>query len=103
MPEYELPLLRALSQLGGSAPRWRVIEAARPMLAGRLSEVDRGHLRNGEERWENRLAFARLRSVERGYLKSTSLRGIWELTDAGIERLGQLEAEAQQQERKVHE
>lgn len=99
MPEYELPLLRALSQLGGTAPRWQVIEAVKPMLEGRLSEVDHSRLRNGEKRWENRVAFARLRGVERGYIDSNSRRGTWELTDAGIERLGQLEAELQEQER----
>lgn len=98
MAEYELPLLRALSQLGGSAPRWKVIEMAGPMLSDRLSEVDQGSFRNGEARWENRLAFARLRAVERGHIASNSRRGIWELTDAGIERLGQLEIEKRERE-----
>lgn len=99
MPEYELPLLRALSQLGGSAPRRRIIEAVKPMLVDRLSKVDHSHLRNGEERWENRLAFVRLRAVERGYIHSNSRRGIWELTEAPIGRLGQLETELQERER----
>ncbi|HWA53670.1 MAG TPA: winged helix-turn-helix domain-containing protein [Solirubrobacterales bacterium] len=103
MAEYELPLLRLLSQLGGSGPRWKVMELAESMLADRLSDVDHGRFRNGEKRWENRLAFARLRAVERGHISSSSRRGIWELTDAGIERLGQLEVEIGKREREVRQ
>lgn len=103
MAEYELPLLRSLSQLGGSGPRLKVMELAEPMLADRLSDVDHGRFRNGEKRWENRFAFARLRAVERGHISSNSRRGIWELTDAGIERLGQLEAEIEKREREVRQ
>lgn len=92
--EYELPVLRALSQLGGTAPAWQVVEVVKPMLADRLGEADYGRMTNGEERWENRARFARLRAVERGYLRSDSRRGNWELTDDGVERLSQLEEEA---------
>lgn len=101
MAEYELPLLRALSQLGGSGPRWKVKDAVESMLADRLREADRQRLQNGEERWSNRLGFARLRAVERGHIRSDSQRGIWELAEAGIERLGQLEGEADRQEREA--
>ncbi|TMK57404.1 MAG: hypothetical protein E6G51_06475 [Actinobacteria bacterium] len=93
--EYELPVLRALSQLGGAAPAWQVVEAVKPMLADRLGAADFGRMANGEERWENRARFARLRAVERGFLRSDSRRGIWELTDEGIARLGELEADQQ--------
>ena len=95
--EYELPILRALSQLGGMAKARQVIEAVRPMVADRLADADHGRMGNGESRWENRARFARLRAVERGFLRSDSRRGIWELTDAGIGRLGQLEAEKQKE------
>jgi Arc/MetJ family transcription regulator len=99
MEDYELPLLRAISQLGGSAPAYRVREAVEAMLADRLAAADRASLHSGDVRWENRLGFARLDAVWRGHLRSDSRRGIWELTDAGIDRLGQLEAELQEQER----
>lgn len=99
MADYELPLLRAISQAGGSAPKKKVKACVESMLAERLTDLDRQPLESGEVRWENRLGFARLRAIDRGYLRSDSRRGIWELTDAGIERLGQLEAELQEQER----
>jgi hypothetical protein len=99
MEEYELPLLRAISQLGGSAPAYKVKEAVEPMLADRLAAVDRARLQSGDVRWENRLGFARLDAVRRGHLRSNSRRGVWELSDPGIERLGRLEAELQEKER----
>lgn len=98
MVEFELPLLRALSQLGGSAPRARVRDAVEPMLAGKLTDLDLRPLQSGEVRWENRLGFARLRAIERGHIRPDSRRGLWELTDAGIEELGRLEAAAQKRE-----
>jgi len=66
------------------------------MLADRLTEVDHKRLRNGEKRWENRVAFARLRAVERGYIAANSRRGIWELTATSRGRLSELEAELQE-------
>lgn len=90
MAEYKLPLLRALSQLGGSAPRWQVKDAVEGMLAGKLTDLDLQSLQSGEVRWGNRLGFARLRAIERGHVRSDSQRGLWELTDAGIEELGRL-------------
>jgi len=101
MMEYELPVLRAVSQAGGSAWRSEVKEAVEVAIADRLTALDREPLQNGQIRWENRLGFARLRLAERGYLRSDSRRGLWELTDAGIEELGRLEAEAQKPEREA--
>lgn len=93
MAEYELPLLRALAQAGGSSPKSQVMEVVGSMLEERLTDLDRQNLHSGEVRWESRLSFARLRAVDRGHIRSDSRRGLWELTDAGIERLGQIEAE----------
>jgi hypothetical protein len=101
MAEYPLPLLRALSQLGGSVPRWQVKDTVERLLAGKLTELDRQPLQSGEVRWGNRLGFARLRAIEAGHMRSDSRRGLWELTDAGIEELGRLEAGAQKPEREA--
>jgi len=98
MAEYLLPVLRAVSQAGGSAWRAEVRDAVEAALAGRFTPVDRAPLQNGQIRWENRLGFARLRLIERGHLRLGSRRGLWELTDAGVEELGRLEAEAQKRE-----
>ncbi len=71
------------------------------MLAAKLTDLDRQPLQSGEVRWGNRLGFARLRAIDRGHIRSDSRRGLWELTDAGIEELGRLEAEAQKPEREA--
>lgn len=73
------------------------------MLADKLTELDRQPLQSGAVRWENRLGFARLKAIERGHIRSDSRRGIWELTDAGIERLGQLEAEIEKRDKEVRQ
>jgi hypothetical protein len=99
MAEYRLPLLRALSQLGGSAPAATVRQTAGAMLADKLTAADRAPMSNGEERWSNRLGFARLRAIEQGHMRSDSRRGIWELAEAGIEELGRLEAQVHEEER----
>lgn len=98
LAEYELPVLRAVSRAGGAAWRVEVRDAVEAALADRLTAVDREPLQSGEIRWENRLGFVRLRLIERGHFRSDSRRGRWELTDAGIEELGRLEAEARKRE-----
>ena len=99
--EYELPLLTALSQLGGSAPSSRVKEAVKPLLVEKLTDLDWERLQSGEVRWENRLAFARLRAIHQGHMRSDSRRGIWELTELGIERLGEAWGQPTAEARKV--
>jgi Arc/MetJ family transcription regulator len=101
LDEYLLPILRAISQAGGSAWRTEVKEAVEAALADRPTALDRARMDHGAIRWENRLGFARLRLIERGHLRSDSRRGLWELTDAGIEELGRLEAETQKPEREA--
>lgn len=98
LAEYELPVLRAVSRAGGAAWRVEVRDAVEAALVDRLTVVDREPLQSGEIRWENRLGFVRLRLIERGHFRPDSRRGLWELTDAGIEELGRLEAEARKRE-----
>jgi hypothetical protein len=93
MEDYELPLLQALAAHGGSASRSMVVEAVEEMLGDRLTATDRGRLQNDEVRWENRLGFARLRAIERGEMRGDSRRGIWELSEAGAERLARADTE----------
>jgi integrase len=84
---YELPILRALAKLGGSAPRRAVVAAVRGHLGGRLGDLDREPLRGGTERWEMRTDVTRKRLIERGWLRADSRRGVWELAPGGVERL----------------
>jgi hypothetical protein len=85
--EYELPILRFLQERGGRAPSREVVEAVGKTLSGRLTDLDRGALKSGDIRWENRVAFVRLRLIERGELTKGSPRGTWEISDKGRARL----------------
>lgn len=90
--EYELPIARVLVDAGGRAQGREVMAAVRELLDHRFSAADRVRLQNTEERWSNRLRFCRRRMLERGYVRSDSPRGIWELTEAGRQHLRRLEA-----------
>lgn len=96
--DYELPILKVLSDRGGRATRPEVKEAVFALLGSSLSEADRSELQNGEERWSNRMSFCRRRMLERGYVLAGSRRGVWELSEQGEERLRQLEFEADQEQ-----
>jgi hypothetical protein len=85
--EYELPILRFLQERGGRAPSREVVEAVGEALNHKLTDLDRQPLKSGDIRWENRVAFVRLRLIERGELTKGSPRGTWEITDQGRARL----------------
>lgn len=85
--EYELPILRALEEKGGSAPASHVIERVGEFLAGRLTSVDEALLASGLVRWRSRTQFVRLRLSQRGDMLSGSPRGVWEISPQGQERL----------------
>jgi hypothetical protein len=85
--EYERPILRSLVEMGGSASAKAVTDRVGELLDSRLTLTDRETNRSGEVRWRNRAAFARLRLVERGLLRSDSRRGVWEISPGGREAL----------------
>jgi integrase len=85
---YELPILRALAERGGAARRAEIRAAVLAETASLLGEFDRQPLPCGEPRWEARFDKARSNLREAGCLRADSPRGVWELAEAGIERLG---------------
>ena len=85
--EYELPLLRALVDAGGSGPTAEITDRVGQMLGSRLMPGDYELNRSGERRWRNRTAWTRQRLKERGLLKNDSPRGIWEISDRGRRHL----------------
>lgn len=93
MADFELPILRAIFQAGGSAPRPVVLEAVEVALRDRLTAVDRESLASGEVRWRARASGARVKLADRGHI-AVGDRGIWALTEAGINELKRLEADA---------
>lgn len=80
---YWVPILDFLVEAGGSAPANDVIDALEERMGDELKDRDRETLRNGEVRWRNRARFARLRMKERGLLRDTSPRGVWEISELG--------------------
>jgi hypothetical protein len=92
--EYELPILRALEEGGGSAPASHVIERVGEMLDERLTSADQELLTSGLVRWRSRTQFVRLRLAQRGDMLSDSPRGVWEISAQGRERLRKNEAAA---------
>jgi hypothetical protein len=85
--EYELPILRYLQEHGGRAPSREVVEGVGEVLADKLTSADHEKLKSGDIRWKNRVAFVRLRLVEKGELDGKAPRGTWQITDSGLKRL----------------
>ena len=81
--EYEVPILEALVEAGGSAPTAEVIKSVGHRLRDRLTELDRQHLQSGGLRWRSRIQFVRLRMVERGLMVKGSPPGTWAITEEG--------------------
>lgn len=85
--EYEIPLLAALAERGGSAPSREVIDAVGTKLKAKLTDLDKQPLKSGGIRWESRVQFVRLRLIEQGLMVKESGRGIWAISDEGRKRL----------------
>lgn len=83
--EYELPLLHALVEAGGSAPSKKLIERVGELIGDKLTEQDCESLSSGGVRWQSRIQFVRLRLIERGLMQRDTPRGIWAITDSGKE------------------
>jgi Mrr N-terminal domain len=89
--EYEMPILRALVEAGGSASAKDATDRVGELLASKLTAVDHELHHDGDVRWRNRTAFARLRLVRRGWLQSPSDWGMWAITPAGRKALEEYE------------
>jgi restriction system protein len=85
--EAELPLLQAITKMGGQAkPRdvYPVITSLFPQITPEdLTET----VSDGHSKWHNRIQWVRQRLVERGDLESGGW-GLWRVTDKGKSRLG---------------
>ena len=83
---YWKPLLQVLVELGGRGHRLKVIDLVGEKMKDILTDADKGKLpKSGYSRWRNRVAWqaSQMRSVELGFIKNDSRRGIWEITEAG--------------------
>jgi len=88
---FHLPILKALVQLGGSGRVQEVLKIIEEMMADQLNKYDYQPIPSNAKviRWENNAQWARVKLVEQGYMASDSPRGIWEITDAGRDRVSQ--------------
>ena len=84
---YELPILTALKQLGGSAATHEVLRKVRQLMVDELREIDISRRSDGQVYMENRAQAMRLVLVRKGLMKRDAPFGIWEITDAGCEYL----------------
>jgi hypothetical protein len=86
LTEFDVPILLAIREAGGSSPRATVMIDVEMALGDRLTDLDRTPMGSGGMRWRARVDQARHELVKRGLLES-SLPGIWTITPAGIEYL----------------
>jgi hypothetical protein len=89
LPEYYIPILSVLYESDdGKLTVQECIEQIEPMVSDILKEDDRKPLKStGELRWHNNAKWARNDLRKLGYISSNSPRGIWEITEEGIEYL----------------
>ncbi len=85
---YEMPILESLIELGGSAPSSVVVDRVGEKLEAQFTGIDRDKTSGkGVTRWRNRTQFARLGLVEKGQMLRDSPHGVWEISDAGRDRV----------------
>lgn len=84
---YELPILEAINELGGSASAVEVIDLVGKKVDRELTQRDREVIQSGAIRWKNRVQFVRLNLVEGGLLVKESERGVWAISEKGRARL----------------
>jgi restriction system protein len=82
---FYMPILQALSELGGSAKMRNVIDRVGELMKKQLKPVDYEPLPSDPEtiRWRNTAQWARNSLVKRGLLKGDSQHGTWEITAEG--------------------
>ena len=81
------PLLEVLHELGGSA----LVCELRPVMKERVAPLllpgDWELVSMGDERWWNATRWERSALLREGYLRPDSPRGVWELSDKGLEHV----------------
>jgi restriction system protein len=80
---YCRPLLEALAELGGEAPKSAILAKVGARLADVLTAEDHTRMSTGEPKWENRTAWARHYLTQEGLLAGKTKYGVWQITDEG--------------------
>lgn len=81
---YQFLVLNALTKMGGSAERERVLSHIKLHHENLLTKKDLEDYESGHgERYKNHISFARQHLIDKGCLARNSPHGIWEITDVG--------------------
>jgi hypothetical protein len=85
---YRRPILEALDELGGRASASEVLRVVEKKVKPLLNEVDLQRLSCGlDVRWRNAAQWMRWALVKDGLLKMGSPRGVWELSEKGVQEV----------------
>lgn len=91
--EFRVPILEALAELGGEAHAQEVIRHLEQKLEGRLKQGDYEPNRDRIPKWQKAVHFQRLLMVRERLLAKNTPRGVWRITDEGLQYLKQLSAQ----------
>lgn len=97
--DFRYPILEALVRLGGSGGVQEVLAIVGEIMAEDLNIHDFHPLPSKPDsvRWKNTAQWERYKMVQEGLLASDSERGIWEITETGLEYLDNAGEQADQQ------
>jgi len=86
---FRRPILQTLVELGGSATMGQVLDRVGEKMKTILNDYDRRPLPSDPNtiRWRNGAQWCRNTLVQEGLLKADSPRGIWEISQKGMEAL----------------
>lgn len=86
---FQLPILEVLTELGGKAPMKDVLERVYGKIKHQLNEYDHQPIKSNPDqpRWMNTAQWCRNSMVKEGLLSSESPKGIWEISEAGKQKL----------------
>ena len=92
LSDYEIIILLTLKKLGGKGERYRVLnEIGKGTLKVLLPDSALEELKSGNRaRYEANVSWASDHLKKKGYLRRDSPHGLWEITDAGTEKLKEL-------------
>jgi hypothetical protein len=83
--EFRIPIVESLDELGGRAMTRQVIKSVTSKLKTRLSDDDYQSHSSGGMKYENTLQWERNAMKNEGILKRNSPRGMWELSEKGLD------------------
>lgn len=90
---FRQPILEVLVQEGGSARNWQVFEYLEEHMDLTESDIEPHVADSRETMWQHtcRVAAKKMRDGSLGYLKPTTVQGVWTITAAGRRSLENLD------------